>query len=175
MKYIKIYEDFNKEYDINNLSYKDLYDIAKWGLENEYSYSGCWDDADNIEVAISRAIEDFKNYLNKEYPIELGNVPTNPIIYRLVQLDDISKLDKNKLGNSWYSNINQTKNDQFFDMLGHLKKDNVYRITGKTNISNIDVRRTLWERSTQWWENEIVIKNDKLVDILLVEKFNRFH
>ena len=60
-------------------------------------------------------------------------------------------------------------------MLGHLKKDNVYRITGKTNISNIDIRRTLWERSTQWWENEIVIKNDKLIDILSVEKFNRFH
>ena len=34
---------------MGSLSDNDLYEIAKWGLENEYSSSGCWDDTDNLE------------------------------------------------------------------------------------------------------------------------------
>jgi len=75
-----------------SLSDDDLYDIAKWGLENDYSFSGCWDDAENIEDAIQCAIDDFKLFLSKPYPVELGNIPNNPIIYRLVRLKNINDL-----------------------------------------------------------------------------------
>jgi len=46
----------------------------------------------------------------------------------------------------------------------------VFLIKGKTTINNIDLKRTLWERSTQWWENEIVIKDDTNIDILDIKE-----
>ena len=160
------------------LSDNDLYEIAKWGLEDEYSSSGCWDDTDNIEDAIKCAVGDFKLFLSKPYPIELGNIPNNPIIYRLVRLKNINDLRKNELGNSWFSNPNQIDKPEFFDMLDYLKpcknKDGiVYIIKGQTNIDNIDMKRTLWERSTQWWENEIVVIDDSNIKIISIETLNK--
>ena len=163
--------------ELNNIttsfSDNDLYEIAKWGLENEYSSSGCWDDTDNIEVAIECAIEDFKHFLSKPYPIELGDIPSKPVIYRLVRLKNINDLRKDNLGYSWFSNPNQIENPEFFDMLEYLRpfknEDGiVYLIKGQTSINNIDMKRTLWERSTQWWENEIVIIDDSKIKILSI-------
>lgn len=152
----------------------ELYIITKWGLETEYSSSGCWDDSKNIEDAIKYAIADFKLFLFKPYPIELGNIPSHRIIYRLIRLKDINELNKNQLGKSWFSNPNQIKNPEFFEMLDHLKpyqtKDGVVHIIkGQTTKDNFDLKRTLWERSTQWWENEIVVIDDSIINILSIE------
>ena len=152
----------------------DLYNIAKWGLESEYASSGCWDESDNIEDAIKLAIADFKLFLSKPYPIELGNIPNNPMIYRLIRLKHINELNKNKLGKSWFSNPNQINKPEFFEMLDHLKpyqtKDGVVHIIkGQTTKDNFDLKRTLWERSTQWWENEIVVLDDSKIKILSIE------
>jgi len=156
-----------------SLNDNDLYNIAKWGLEGEYSTSGCWDD-NNLDEAIKCAVDDFKLYLSKPYPIELGNIPNNPIIYRIVRLKNIDELRKDKLGKSWFSNPKQIDNPEFFQMLDYLKpfkNDNgiVYLIKGQISKNNIDMKRTLWERTTQWWENEIVLIDDSKVKILSVE------
>ena len=161
----------------SELTEQDLYDIAKWGLEGEYSSSGCWDDNDNIDDAAKCAVGDFKMYLNKSYPIELGNVPNAPIIYRIVRLKDVAQLNRSNLGKSWFSNPEQYKNSEFFDMLDYLKRHNTeegetYLIKGQTSIDNIDVPRTLWERSTQWWENEIVVKDDSKIKLISHKKMS---
>ena len=177
MEFRKVIAKTIREYLIENkvsLSDTELYDIAKWGLEDEYSTSGCWDDTDNIEEAIKCAVEDFKLFLSKPYPVELGNIPNNPIIYRLVRLKNINDLKRDNLGYSWFSNPDQIDNPEFFDMLEYLKpfknKDGVvYILKGETNKDNIDMKRTLWERSVQWWENEIVIIDDSKINILSVE------
>jgi hypothetical protein len=153
---------------------EELYKIAKWGLEGEYSSSGCWDESNNLEDAIKCAVEDFKLFLSKPYPIELGNIPNNPIIYRLVRLKNVNDIRKDKLGNSWFSNPNQIHKEGFFQMLDHLKpfknKDGqVYIIKGQISKDNIDMKRTLWERSIQWWENEIVVIDDSQIKILSIE------
>lgn len=168
-----IFEFLNESTTLND---KDLYRIAKWGLEGEYSSSGCWDDNENIEDAIECVVSDFKYYLNKPYPIELGNIPNNPIIYRLIRLKHIKELNKKNLGNSWFSNPKQTDEPEFFDMLDYLKPNKnpngvVYIIKGQTTKENIDMKRTLWERSTQWSENEIVIIDDSKIKILEINKF----
>jgi len=150
----------------------DLCEFAKWGLTGEYEYSGCWDDND-LDGAIECAVDDFEQFLNEPYPTGLGNIPKNPIIYRLIKLNEIKDLNKNNLGKSWFSNPNQIKNPEFFDMLEYLKpgpNNKVFLIKGKTTINNIDLKRTLWERSTQWWENEIVIKDDTNIDILDIKE-----
>lgn len=158
--------------EINNPNKPDLYEIAKWGLTGEYEYSGCWDDND-LDGAIECVVDDFEQFLNEPYPTGLGDIPKNPIIYRLIKLKDINELNKNNLGKSWFSNPNQLKNPEFFDMLEYLKpgpNNKVFLIKGKTTINNIDLKRTLWERSTQWWENEIVIKDDTNIDILDIKE-----
>ena len=159
----------------SQLTDKDLYDIAKWGLENEYSTSSCWDDSSNIEEAIECVISDFKIFLSEPYPLELGNIPEKVFIYRLIKLDDIEKLNKKKLGKSWFSNPKQIENREFFDMLDYLKlhNDNIFMLKGVTVVNNIDIPRTLWERSTQWWENEIVIKDDSKIELLDVIKMKK--
>jgi hypothetical protein len=173
----KIIKNIVKEYINENkilISDIDLYHIAKWGLEGEYSTSACWDDAEKIEDAIKCAVDDFKLFLSKPYPFELGNIPKKPIIYRLIRLKDIKDLNRNKLGKSWFSNPNQINMVGFFDMLDYLKpfknKDGVvYMVKGQTTKDNIDMKRTLWERSTQWLENEIVIIDDSNIKILSID------
>lgn len=172
----RLNENSNNITSFNTLTNKDLYNIAKWGLENDYSTSGCWDDSDTIEEAINCAIEDFELFLNKPYPIELGNFPNNPIIYRLIKLNNINELNKTNLGNSWFSNPKQTENPEFFEMLDYLKpsKNNqgtIYLLKGQTSQNNIDIPKTLWERSTQWWENEIVVIDDSKINLIKIEPF----
>lgn len=161
-----------------NLSDEKLREIAEWGLTGDYYSSGCWDDSnDDINIAIECAVKDFKHYISTPYPIELGNFPKNPVIYRFVRLKSIEDLDKDRLGKSWFSNPKQYEKSGFFDMLDYLKpfkanEGDVYLIKAKTKDSNIDVRNTLWQRSTQWIENEIVLKDDSqsIVKILEIKK-----
>jgi hypothetical protein len=88
----------------------------------------------------------------------------------------VNDLKRNELGTSWFSNPRQFDNPEFFQMLDYLKPytDNgdgeVYLVKGQTSVNNIDVARSLWERSTQWWENEIVIKDDSNIKILSIQK-----
>lgn len=172
--YTKLLEYLNSNYNFKSLSSSDLYNIAKYGLENDYYFSGCFDDTENIEEAIELALDDFNTFLNQPYPIGLGNIPNKPIIYRLIKLKNIEELNKNRLGNSWYSNIEQTDKSEFFDMLDYLKKSKdytIFRLKGQTNIENIDVYNTLWQRSTQYHENEIVILDESKIKLLEIVDF----
>lgn len=167
-----------KNYDINNLSVDELREIALWGLEGYYSDSGCWDDTDgDVEKAIDHALEDFNMFLGKDYPLELGNIPNKPIVYRIIRLRDKSNFNNKNMGNSWFSNPLQYENSCFYDMLEYLVKDKndegeTYLVKGEISINNINVASTLWERSTQWCENEIVVKDDNVVKVLSLEKMS---
>jgi hypothetical protein len=158
----------------------DLYEIARWGLQGEYSHSGCWDDTEDLEEAINCAVESFEDFLSKPYPVELGDIPDKPIIYRLVRLKDPNNLNRIRLGKSWFSNPDQINIPEFFDMLNYLKpfktEDGiVYMIKGQTSKVNIDMKRTLWQRDTQWWENEIVLIDDSDVEILSVKSLSKIN
>lgn len=151
----------------NELTDDDLYNIAKWGLSTEYSDSDC----ETPECIIN----DFKEFLGIPYPQELGKVPEIVTIYRLLRLKNESELNKTNLGKSWFAIPNQYKKNNFYDMLDHLKTKstddgNLYLLTATTNQSNIDIPRTLWQRSTQWWENEIVIKDDTNIQLINIQK-----
>lgn len=167
-----------KSYEFNKLTENDLKEIAEWGLLGPYSESGCWDDdcdqlsLDDLPIAVGRALEDFELFLNTPYPIELGNIPHKPIIYRLVRLDNETDLDMSDLGSSWFSNPEQYRKPEFYDMLDYLLPSSqshpgkTYLLTGECVIDNIDVKHTLWERSIQWSENEIVIIDPSKITLL---------
>ena len=180
MKLLNIFEQitFNtKKYkSFNNLSDEDLYDISKWGLTDKYWCSQCIDKIVD-EEAIICGINDFKVFLKEPYPFGLGNFPTTPIIYRIVRLKNTSDLNKKDLGNSWFSNPTQYKEDGFFDALSHIEHNKnlegeTYLLKGKTSINNINIPSTLWERSTQFIENEIVVYNGGVVKLLSITKMS---
>ena len=166
------------EFSSFNLSDDELRRIAEWGLTGDYSTSGCWDDnEDNIEDAINCAVGDFNRFLKTPYPIELGKFPNNPIIYRFIRLKTINDLKSDNLGYSWFSNPEQYKIPGFFDMLDYLKpwkteNGETYLIKAQTSIDNVDIQNTLWQRSTQWQENEIVVKDGSSykIKILSIKK-----
>ena len=165
----------NKYTKFSNLTDSDLRDIARWGLESEYEYSGCWDDNETIDEAIDCAVDDFQTFLNKPYPEMLGNFPAEPEIYRLVRLKSKEDLNKRNLGYDWFSNPSQFTKPEFYDMLDHLKSftnelGELYLLKAKTKESNVDIPRTLWQRSTQFNENEIMIKDDMAIDLISLKK-----
>lgn len=161
-----------------NLSDEQLREIAIWGLQGDYSTSGCWDDAeDDLEIAVSCAVEDFKHFISEPYPLGFGNISSKPIIYRFIRLKSVDDLNTDNLGVSWFSNPKQYDVPGFFDMLDYLKpwkneKGEVFLIQGRTSIDNIDIPNSLWQRSTQWIENEIVLKDGSTskVEILGIKK-----
>ena len=178
MKLLEIIKCKIREYLIEGKESIDLYEIARWGLEGEYEHSSCWDDTEDLEEAITCAVESFKYFLSKPYPVELGDIPDKAIIYRLVRLKDVNDLNRKRLGNSWFSNPDQINKPGFFDMLDYLKpfkteEGVVYMIKGRIRKDNIDMKRTLWERDTQWLENEIVLVDDSDVEILSVKPLSK--
>lgn len=149
MKIKTFFQFLNENYSSNNISDEELYIIAKWGLENDYADSVCWEDNEgDIEGAIECVMNSFRKFISIPYPKELGNIPENPIIYRLIRLKNIEDLNKDKLGISWFSNPNQIENPEFFDMLEHLKfnrnlEGHVYMLKAIINKDNIDIANTL--------------------------------
>jgi hypothetical protein len=190
MKYLKLFENFNfninKYNSFKDLTEKDLYDIAKWGLLGEYDNSGAWDyanyfDKSTVDVAAKAIVEeDFKIFLNQEFPEGFKNIPNKVTLYRFITLENEDELNRNNLGLYWFADINKPneygKGDDFFTQLTHLtidkpKNHKLYIIKTQVDESQIDIPRTLWQRSFTNNENEIRLKDDKNVEIISIEDY----
>lgn len=153
----------------SELTERDLYDMAKWGLENDLS-SGAWDDADTLDEAIINVVNSFKRLLKDKFPDGFNGIPNPVTIYRFVVLDTPKDLNTKNLGYSWFTNPNRIKDPDFKQQLFHLKTKNLYLITAEIPINKIDITRSLFQRDMIWIENEIVLKNDSNVKIVSLDK-----
>ena len=148
-------------------------------MQGDYSSSGCWDDnEDDLEGAVQCALEDFRNYLRTPYPKELGNIPNPATVYRFVNLKKPEDLNSQNLGISWFSDLDKPKDRNFFAMLDYLTTnrphdEGLYLLTGQVMVDNIDIPNTLWQRSTQWQENEIVVKNPSLIKLQKIDLYEK--
>jgi hypothetical protein len=160
----------------SSLTQSDLYDIAKWGLENEFSFSGAWDDSGgDIENATGNVVEEFNRLLNVSFPEGLKNMPDTVTIYRMIALESLDKFDKKNLGVSWFSNPNRINDPDFKQQLEHLKTPNVFVIVGQIKQSDMDIPRTLFQRDINYMENEIVVSDDKKVKLIELKKQDEFN
>jgi hypothetical protein len=166
-----------KARNFSDLTDDELTQIAKWGLQNDFSLSGCWDDnEDNLEFAAKCAVEDFKQVMRTPYPQGMKGFPSEPIIYRFVTAPNKESVNTKNAGFSWFADKNQYKhNTEFFGQLMHLRKQyrepghKLFLISARVPISKIDLPRTLWQRSANFNENEIVLKEDSDLKILSIE------
>jgi hypothetical protein len=166
-------EQFNthKYNSFSELTEQDLYDIAKWGLLNDFSSSGAWDDTDDdLEKAIQNIISGFKLLLKDKFPDGFNNIPKIVKIYRMVVLKSPEELNREHLGYSWFSNPNRITDPYFKQQLWHLKTEDLFLITAEIPESKIDIPRSLFQRDMVWIENEIVLKDDTNIKILSLEK-----
>lgn len=160
----------NKFKSFNNLTDDDLYEIAEWGLENEFSFSGVWDVADNMQDAIKEIVESFKLLLKDEFPEGFKNMPDVVTCYRMVVLNTPEDLNKKNLGKSWFTNPNRITMSDFRQQLLHLNTKNVYLITANIHQSIMDIPRSLFQRDMVYLENEIVLKDDTNIEVVNLEK-----
>ena len=116
-------------YNPNNLSFEDLYNIAKWGLENDYYSSGCWDETEVIDEAIECAIGDFKEFLNQfelNYTKKhlLFHLNKRSLIVNLYWLNKFDKYKKtiqlNVFGNHYLFNISRNQFKPLKDFLHNM-------------------------------------------------------
>lgn len=171
-------EFLNENYNFNTHRYnsfselteKDLYEIGKWGLENDFSTSGAWDDANTLEEATENIVNGFKNLLKDDFPDGFNGIPKIVTLYRMVVLNSPNDIDNANLGYSWFTNPNRINDPYFKQQLLHLQEKNVYLIIGQTDENNIDIPRSLFQRDMVWIENEIVVKNDKKVKFIELKK-----
>ena len=175
---IKIRESFNKNKSkfnphkfnsFSELTEQDLYDMAKWGLENGLS-SGVWDDANTLSEAIENVVDSFKRLLRDEFPDGFNEIPNPVKAYRFVVLDTPNDLNRKNLGYSWFTNPNRIENPDFKQQLSHLQTKNLYLITAEIPINKIDITRSLFQRDMVWIENEIVLKDDSDIEIISLDK-----
>jgi hypothetical protein len=167
-------EQFNphKYESFSELTEKDLYDIGKWGLENDFSTSGAWDGADNLEEAIKNIVDGFKLLLKDKFPDGFNEIPNIIKVYRFIILKSPEELNTEHLGYSWFSNPERITNPYFKQQMWHLKEPNLYLITAEITESKIDVPRSLFQRDMVWVENEIVLKDDTNIKILSLDKIH---
>lgn len=165
-----------------DLSYEELLNIAEWGLTGAYESSGCRDDVDTLDEAKECAVEDFRQFINTPWPEGLGNIPSQATVYRFISLKPEEELNEADLGTSWYSNPQQHNERGFWDMLTHiapgkvkLRGDTLYRLTAQISSDSINVPTTLWERSTQFWENEIALKDGTMPQLNKVETYDEIN
>ncbi len=158
----------------SDLTEQDLYNIAKWGLLNDFSSSGAWDCANNneneIEKAINCVIEGFKLLLKDKFPDGFAGIPNELNVYRMIVLNSEKDFNKNNVGYSWFTNPNRIENPDFKQQMWHLKTENLYLITAKINQNQIDIPRSLFQRDIVHLENEIVLKSDTNINIISLNK-----
>lgn len=165
-------ESFNphKYNTFSQLTETDLREIAKWGLEGEFAFSGAWDDADDLDEAIQYMLDDFNSMLRTEFPEGLKNFPKNPKLYRMLVLEKPEDLNTENLGYSWFADSKKINDPDFKQQMWHLRTPNLYVVSAIIPESNIDIPRTMWQRSCVWLENEVVVKNDVNIKITSVNK-----
>lgn len=171
----EFFKSFNphKYNSFQELTENDLYDIARWGLMNDFDSSGAWDCAehqDDLDGAARCAVEGFQRLLKDGFPDGFNDIPDVVTAYRIIVLDNPNDFNEENVGYSWFTNPNRITDPYFRQQMWHLRSPNLYLITAKIPQSNIDIPRSLFQRDMVWHENEIVLKSDKNVDIESVKK-----
>lgn len=167
----RLNEQFNPSIfnSFSTLTDEQLREVAKWGLQQDYS-SGVWDDTDDEEEAVDMVVESFKRMIRAKYPEGFNGMPNPVVIYRMLSLKTPEDFNKNNVGYSWFVNPNRINDPDFKGMLDHLRSGNLYLITAKVPHSKIDIPRSLLQRDSISMENEIVLKDDTNIKIVSFKK-----
>jgi hypothetical protein len=180
MKYIKLFEDYNKYelflrdkgFEIN--SYKDIFKYTPKQIVDYLGYEGFDSETD--------AIKYLKELLKTDFPKGFRNIPKTILLYRIVALENIENLDVENLGIHFVSE-KDILDQNFLDTIGLEDLTNmtgndynlmkIYILTIETNIESIDFFQTLNNRLTFPIEKEITTYNNMNAKILNIKEIKK--
>lgn len=168
MKHLKTFEKYSEKYHdpkvdleyVKSLSDEDIKNIYKeldFGGHDEYQ-----------EESSIGAITELRDEMSK---YKAGDKIT---LYRVLKLKDLAKLDKNNLGEHYVLSLDVV-NSFFLRDIGIDDEDNLYSIEIETNISDINLQRTIITRAEYPHEQEISLLTDDNVEIIDIKKFEPSH
>lgn len=161
MKYIKVYETFkfhtNELYDETALDFVNKY----YSDETGESYYGDYNE-------ILNRVNDF---VTTDFPQGLNNIPDRVVLYRLLNVNDITNINKSELGKSYVGDKEMFDDIDFLESFLFRYGEKIKKwfiVTIETDRSNIDLEGSMGNRAEYPDEFEIVLKNDinlKIIDI----------
>lgn len=136
----------------------------------------------NIDVVFNHFMNKNLNYelqenLENSYYELKGLIKNNTIkAYRLLNVDDITDIDKNNLGKHFTTDKENTTSDDFLEKIGVIDFEGNYDyekffvVEVETNINNIDWYKTFDNRINYYGEDEINFISDKDLKIINIEE-----
>ena len=132
------------------------------GLQGLYTY----DDID----------ERLEEFVDADFPYGLNNIPEPLILYRLLNVDSIEDINKNKLGVHFVGDKDMFDDEDFLYsasiLSGNDEIKNWYLVSIETNEDNLDIDATLGNRAEYPYEYEFTIKNDNNLKIIDIQEIN---
>lgn len=159
MHYIKKYINYIKE----NINSDDWHEYVDSYIDDNMSYMFNW----------QRVSDDMHDYIDREFPYGLTNIPDKPILYRILTLkeDDVKLINTEKLGIHFVGD-KKIFNKDFLQSIGIDSGEHFYVVTIQTTISNIDIQATLDAKAQYNDEEEYTLKNDFNLKIINTEKWD---
>lgn len=161
MKYIKIFEEYKDEADYNEiaLDYTDRYyrDAPSDGAYGDY-----------YEV-----LDRLNDFCNTDFPYGIKNIPDTITLYRLLNVENIDKINKTKLGKHFVGDKKMFEDEDFLDSFLHRYGEETKRwfiVSIETKSDNINISSTLGNRAEYPDEYEITIYNDDDLNIIDIEE-----
>jgi hypothetical protein len=166
MKYLKLFEDYDENFDEDDyneiaLDYANKYyhDEVKGGPYGDY-----------YEI-----LDRLNDFCNTDFPYGIQDIPNTVILYRLLNVDSIDDINKEDLGKSFVGDKDMYDDYDFVESFLHRYGEETKKwfiVTIEMSSENIDMSSTLGNRAEYPDEYEIAIIDDrglKIVDIGEVE------
>jgi hypothetical protein len=165
MKYLKLFEEFNPE----NLSTMNLKIFLELGEDDILSIIDSDEDTaeydDYYKETAVETIAAAQEYLKGKNEI---------ILYRILDLPNVDDLKKEFLGTNFVYNKNLFNKDFLFEIgLGNAKPENLYIVTIKTPVENINFEDTILHNINYPHEKEINLNANNNLEILSVKHFKK--
>ena len=161
MKYIKLFENFN------NFIF-DIDEIVKWGDVNGWNIPYIESTTNSNEEYLSNLKKEIKLILD-DFKVRYKNLDNIPL-FRVVSLESIDRLNFDKLGHSWASEMDNYR--YYMKTLNDYKQNTMFMIEATTSYANIDWNTSIYQNMLSSGESELVVikDNDKVINIMKVDK-----
>jgi hypothetical protein len=168
MKYIKLFEEYDEE-DEEDENFED-YDETALDYANRYyrDETGHLPYGDYYEI-----LDRLNNFCTTDFPYGIKNIPDPVTLYRLLNVDSIDDIDKDKLGKYYVGDKEMFEDEAFLDSFFYRYGEDVKKwfiVTIETSRENLDIQDMLGNRAEYPEEYQVTIRNDRGLKIIDIEE-----
>lgn len=176
MKYLKLYEQwnsyvpqtedyFNRLEDFNEEDYNQIaLDYANKYYKDEVDSKGPYGNYFDI-------LDRLNDFCNEDFPNGLNNIPYNIELYRFLNVESESDINKESIGKHFVADKDLFEDYDFVEsfLYRYISRDELKKcfiVTIETTSDNLDIDQILGNRAEYPSEFEFTLKNDKNIKII---------